>query len=53
MFEKPKLLAELSESELTSIVLYLNDGFIGGAPDPGYRRQEHFQDDNDYREQSI
>ena len=45
MFEKPKSLNELSESELTSIVLYLNDGFTGGAPDPGYSWEEHFADD--------
>jgi len=53
MFEKPKSLAELSESELTSIVLYLNDGFIGGAPDPGYSWEEHFQDDNDYEGEGV
>jgi len=53
MFEKPKSLAELSESELTSIVLYLNDGFIGGAPDPGYSWEEHFQDDSDYQGEGV
>lgn len=49
MFEKPKSLAELSESELTSIVLSLNGGFDGGAPDAGYSWEEHFQDDQDYK----
>ena len=53
MFEKPKSLAELSESELTSIVLYLNDGFIGGAPDPGYSWEEHFQDDQDHKGEGV
>lgn len=53
MFEKPKSLAELSESELTSIVLYLNDGFDGGAPDPGYSWEEHFQDDSDYEGEGV
>ena len=53
MFEKPKSLAELSESELTSIVMYLNDGFIGGAPDPGYSWEEHFQDDSDYHGEGV
>jgi len=53
MFEKPKSLAELSESELTSIVLYLNDGFIGGAPDPGYSWEEHFQDDQEYEGEGV
>lgn len=45
MFEKLKSLAELSESELTSIVFFLNNGFTGGAPDPGYSWVEHFADD--------
>jgi hypothetical protein len=53
MYEKPTSLAELSESELTSIVLYLNDGFIGGAPDPGYSWEEHFQDDQDYQGEGV
>jgi hypothetical protein len=53
MFEKPNSLAELSESELTSIVMSLNGGFDGGAPDPGYSWEEHFQDDSDCQGEGV
>jgi hypothetical protein len=53
MFEKPNSLGDLSESELTSIVLSLNQGFDGSGPNPGYSWEEHFQDDSDYQGEGV
>jgi hypothetical protein len=44
MFEKPKLLGELSEYELQNLVSYLAGDWAGSGPNPGFSWREFFSD---------
>ncbi len=46
MFEKPKSLAELSEYESASLVMYLVGTWDGSGPNPGYSWEEFFSDED-------